>query len=65
MTKKQNPLGIDRRHSRRDMHANHIRRGSASAAGARDAVRITPTSERIIKATSVKRRKAMKVLADR
>ena len=47
------------------MHANHFRRGSASAAGARDAVRITPTSERIIKATSVKRRKAMKVLADR
>ena len=47
------------------MHANHFRRSSASAAGARDAVRTTPTSERIIKATSVKRLKAMKVLADR
>ena len=43
------------------------RSGSATHALSRDSAgkSVTPTSERIIKATSVKRRTAMKVLANR
>lgn len=42
---------------------NGSRPHTVSASGAKNAV--TPTSERIIRQTSVKRRKAMKVLASR
>ena len=39
--------------------------GTYTLSGASAAKPVTPTSERIIKATSVKRRTAMKVLANR
>ena len=41
------------------------RSGKSGDSGARAAKSVTPTSERIIQATYVKRRTAMKVLADR
>lgn len=56
MTKKQRESRSASKHSKQVV-------GAASAASV--ARPVTPTSERIIKETSVKRRKAMKVLANR
>ncbi len=42
-----------------------VKTGTHSASASGKAETVTPTSERIIKATSVKRRTAMKVLANR
>lgn len=51
----------------RNQVAKASRRGSRAQADSPSSVRraVTPTSERIIKETSVKRRKAMEVLANR
>ena len=50
----------------RNQAAKPSRRGSRAHADSASAGRaVTPTSERIIKETSVKRRKAMEVLANR
>ena len=65
MTKKLKTLRAGSTHSTQVMQAR--RDGSrAHAVSATSVVHtVTPTSERIIKETSVKRRKAMKVLANR
>lgn len=67
MTKKQKTSGSVRKGAKHAVRTG----GSASEtdaysleAGGKTAA-VTPTSERIIKATSVKRRTAMKMLADR
>ena len=65
MTKKLKTLRAGSTHSTQVVKAR--REGSrAHAVSATSVVHtVTPTSERIIKETSVKRRKAMKVLANR
>ena len=67
MTKKQKTSGSVRKGAKHVVRTGRIASGtgtySAGAGGKTGTV--TPTSERIIKATSVKRRTAMKVLANR
>ena len=65
MTRKQEASGSLRRGSNQVVKTEHSGSGTSSASELSKAETVTPTSERIIKATSVKRRIAMKVLADR
>lgn len=65
MTKRPKTSVSASKHSKKDVKANRdgSRTGTDSTAGS--SRRVTPTSERIIRETSVKRRKAMTVLANR
>ena len=67
MTKKQKTSGSVRKGAKQVVKTGRIASGTGPysvAAGGKTGT-VTPTSERIIKATSVKRRTAMKVLANR
>lgn len=67
MTKKRKTLGSVRKGAKHAVRTGGTASGSGAYnldAGGKTAT-MTPTSERIIKATSVKRRTAMRVLADR
>ena len=67
MTKKQKASGSVRKGAKHVVRTGRSasETGTYSAGAGGKAETVTPTSERIIKATSVKRRTAMKVLANR
>lgn len=65
MTKKQKAARSMNSGSKQKVKTTRSEKESYGRSGARAARPVTPTSERIIKATSVKRRTAMKVLANR
>ena len=65
MTKKQQASRSASKASKPVVKTTRSGSGTYSLSGASGAKSVTPTSERIIKATSVKRRTAMTVLANR
>ena len=67
MMKKQKTSGSVRKGAKQVVKTGRSASGAGtySAGGGGKSGTVTPTSERIIKATSVKRRTAMKVLANR
>ena len=65
MTKKQKASRTVSEGSKRVVKTERSGSGTRSVSANGKAGSVTPTSERIIKATSVKRRTAMKVLANR
>ena len=65
MTKKQKASRSVSKPSKQVVKTTRSATATYTRSGAGGAKSVTPTSERIIKATSVKRRTAMKVLANR
>ena len=67
MTKKQKTSDLNRKGAKQVVKTGRSASGTGTysvGSGGKTGI-VTPTSERIIKATSVKRRTAMKVLANR
>lgn len=65
MTKKQKASRLVSKGSKQVVKTGRSASSAHTVTGGRKTGDVTPTSERIIKATSVKRRTAMKVLANR
>ena len=65
MTKKQEASRSAYKGSKQAVKTGRPASGTHTVTGGSKTGNVTPTSERIIKATSVKRRTAMKVLANR